>query len=123
MFDATRAVINVLLETWIYWEMIWMFYRLRSNLKLSLILVLSVFITYFGVWPQTLHLIQMHMREFIRDNLILIGLVVAGAARAVYMIMILYIVVRCPEVAVLDLVIRRPLCMVEAYLNGLLAWM
>ncbi len=100
-----------------------MFYRVRNDLKLPLMLVLSVFITYFGVWPQTLHLIQIHMREFIRDNLVLIGLVVASAARAVYMIMILYIVVRCPEVAVLDLMIRRPLCMVEAYLNGLLAWM
>ncbi|KAK0193045.1 hypothetical protein F5146DRAFT_529807 [Armillaria mellea] len=123
MLDATRAAINVLLETWIYWEMIWMLYRLRNNLKVLLVLVLSVFITYFGAWPQTLNLIEMHMREFIRDNLVLIGMVVAGAARAVYAIMILYIVVRCPEVAVLDLVIRRPLCMVEAYLNGILAWM
>ncbi|KAK0457981.1 uncharacterized protein EV420DRAFT_1643335 [Desarmillaria tabescens] len=100
----------------------WIVYRLERNAKLFLVLLLSVFITYLGVWPQTSALVQAHMVEFIKDNLALIRFAITGAARAVYIIMIWYIVAYCPEVVILELVIRRPLCMVEAYLNRLLAW-
>ncbi len=80
----------------------------RNDLKLLLMLVLSNFITYFGVCPQTLELIQMQMREFMRGNLVSIQwLVVAGAARAVYIIMIWRIVVHCPEVAISDPMIAQ----------------
>ena len=84
-----------------------LFYLLRSSLKLLPILLLCVFITHFEVWPQIVGLVQRHTMKCVRNHLVLIRLVIARPARAVYIIMILYRVVRCPEVVVVELVMHR----------------
>ncbi|KAK0203377.1 hypothetical protein DFS33DRAFT_1383642 [Desarmillaria ectypa] len=56
--DAMETVITLFIDAWLYWELIVMFYRLRQNLKLLLMLLLYGFIAYFEVWPQTLASIE-----------------------------------------------------------------